>query len=315
LEIRIRSIAANELEAFAMMTYNQDKGCQFKQALVDMWRDNESYPEWCFVVEQNERFIARVAYWAFASSPNEINMTGLHVPWNGAYLSIGRDLLLESLRQMQAKGATNLGACLYSDSTTFLKKRIALLRQVGLRLMQEKQRYILKEIEAPAIIPDRLIFRTLAEVDEKTFIDSIKQVTMGTLDKVDCLALKSLGAEKIALKYFNTLKNIDYNLSWWLLAYKSNGKLVGLVVSQKFSNEKGAINYIGVVPDQRGQGYVHDILAKGTSILKADGVKHILADVDSSNIPLINALCHAGYKKMRTMWVYNMKLNVRIQQM
>ncbi len=301
--MKIRSITANEIEAFAMITHSK-----LKQTLINMWKDNESYPEWCFVVEEKGEFIASVAYWGFISSPNEIKIMGLHLPWKNDYLSIGTELLLESFKQMQAKGATNVEVRLYSDSTTFLEKCVELFKQVGFDLIQEKQSYVLEQMNEPINIPDKLIFQTLSEISNETFIDAIKQVTVGTLDSEDYLELKNLGAEKAALNYFNILKDIDYKPIWWHLAYKSDGTLVGLVVPQKFSNEEGAINYIGVVPDHRGHGYVHDLLAKGTSILKIDGIKHIIADIDVDNIPMANALSRAGYMKEQTMWVYKIEL-------
>ena len=303
--MKIRSIIANEIETFAMITHSKSR---LKQILINMWKDNESSPEWCFVVEEEGEFIARVAYWAFTSSPDEIKIMGLYLPWDDDYLSIGTELLLESLKQMQVKGATNIEVRLYSDSTTFLEKRVELFNKVGLVLTQEKQNYIIEQINEPIIIPDRLIFRTLPEVGNETFINAIKQVTAGTLDKVDSLELKNLGAEKAAINYFNILKDIDYKPNWWQLAYDSYGTLVGLVVPQKFSKKEGAINYIGVVPDHRGQGYVHDLLAKGTSILKNDGIECIIADIDVNNIPLANALSRAGYNKEKTIWIYNMEL-------
>lgn len=303
--MKIRAITANEIEAFAMIKNSKSR---LKQTLLNMWKDNESYPEWCFVVEKDEKFIARVAYWAFTSSPNEIKILGLLLPWDDDSLSIGVELLQESLKQMQAKGATDVEVHIYSDSTTFLEKRVELLKQVGFELMQEKQNYISEQINETIIIPNRLVFRTLAEMSNEIFTDAIKRVTVGTLDKADSLELKNLGAEKAALNYFNILKDIDYRPNWWYLAYDSDGALVGLVVPQKFSKKEGAINYIGVVPDYRGQGYVHDLLAKGTSILKNDGIEHVIAEIDVNNIPLENALSRAGYKKRQTMWIYGMKL-------
>jgi len=304
--MKIRSITANEIEAFAMIT-DKDSG-RFKQNLTRALNDRESFPKWCFVAEEDGKFTARVAYWAFTSSSNEIKMMGLHLPWDKEYLAAGQKLIRESLRRMRAGGATGLEVRIYSDSTPFLEKQTILLQEIGMPLIEEKKSFLLDEIADPIIKPERLTFRSLAESDEETFIDAIKRVTEGTLDRDNSLEVSELGAGPAALNYFNILKDIEYKPAWWQLAYKPDGKLAGLVVPQKFSADGGVINYIGVVPDERGNGYVNDLLARGSQILKADGIKKIIADIDVDNFPLAKALLRAGYKETRTIWVYKMEL-------
>ena len=59
------------------------------------------------------------------------------------------------------------------------------------------------------------------------------------------------GKEKHARNHFNDLKSIDFSPENWFIAYKNNN-IIGLVIPQKFNNEVGSINYIGVIPDERG---------------------------------------------------------------
>jgi RimJ/RimL family protein N-acetyltransferase len=56
------------------------------------------------------------------------------------------------------------------------------------------------------------------------------------------------------------------------------------------------IGYIGVVPEQRGRGYVDDLLAEGTAILAAQGAQVIKADTDTGNGPMAAAFARAGYQ-------------------
>ncbi|MCP4180506.1 MAG: GNAT family N-acetyltransferase [bacterium] len=269
----------------------------------------ESSPDWCFVAEENGKFTGRVVYWTFPSSPGEIKITGLQLPWDEDFLTVGKELLLESLKQMKSKGGRKLEVRSYSGSTPFIEKRSELYTQIGLKLEQEKQAYTLENDFKSIDIPDRLNFRTLGEVGVKSFTEAIKMVTNGTLDREDSLEVKDLGADQAATNYFNILKDIDYNQARWNLAYNSENKLIGLIVPQKFTDETGAINYIGVLPEYRGKGYVNDLLAKGTSILKTEGIKQIIADIDVKNTPLAKALSRAEYKESKRIWLYGMDLN------
>lgn len=303
--MNIRSITRDEIDKFADVV---EKSGEFKDTLTSLWESGESSPERCFVAEERGEFIARVSYWIFLSNPGEIHMLGLYLPWEGDYCEIGAKLLNQSLAQMHSRGAVSLECRLYSDSTTFLKEHKKLFELIDLSLTQEKWRFIWEETDRSIIISDRLVFKTLRDVGKDTFINVIQQVTEGTLDRDDQLSIEASGAEKTALNYFNTLKDIDYRPEWWQLAYKKDGTLVGLVIPQKFSPEEGAINYLGVVPEQRGLGYVNDLLAKGTIILQSEGVKHIIADTDSNNIPMAKANIRAGYKRDITTWCYRLEL-------
>jgi len=58
----------------------------------------------------------------------------------------------------------------------------------------------------------------------------------------------------------------------------------------------GAINYIGVVPEKRGQGFIEELLIEGTNILIDDNIKEVIADIDSNNFPLEKALFKLNYE-------------------
>ena len=55
------------------------------------------------------------------------------------------------------------------------------------------------------------------------------------------------------------------------------------------------IAYLGVVPAHRGHGYIHDVLAAGTSLLAAQDVPRIRTATDVGNAPMAAAFARAGY--------------------
>jgi ribosomal protein S18 acetylase RimI-like enzyme len=55
------------------------------------------------------------------------------------------------------------------------------------------------------------------------------------------------------------------------------------------------IGIVGVVPEQRGQGYAYDLLVEATHLLVEEGVDEIVADTDLTNTPMAATFARAGY--------------------
>jgi RimJ/RimL family protein N-acetyltransferase len=68
------------------------------------------------------------------------------------------------------------------------------------------------------------------------------------------------------------------------------------------------INFIGVVPEHRGKGYVDDLLAEGTATLHAAGAERVRADTDTRNLPMAAAFGRAGYAEFAKRREYGVKL-------
>ena len=68
------------------------------------------------------------------------------------------------------------------------------------------------------------------------------------------------------------------------------------------------INFIGVVPEHRGRGYVDDLLAEGTAALHAAGAEYVRADTDTRNLPMAAAFGRAGYAEFAQRREYGTKL-------
>ncbi len=92
------------------------------------------------------------------------------------------------------------------------------------------------------------------------------------------------------------------------MAYNSKGEFAGLIVPQKFSKDRGAINYIGVTPAQREKGYVNDLLWEGSRLMIEDGIQNLVADIDVQNHPLEKALELLGYQYKRSQVVLRLDL-------
>mgnify|MGYP006275912223 CR=1 FL=1 len=119
--------------------------------------------------------------------------------------------------------------------------------------------------------------------------------------------MKKQGAEKAAYNHLKSYKSIDNALNNMFLAYK-NDEIIGLIIPQLLKDDLGAINYIGVIPAERGKGYVIDLLDKGIRNLLKRNVNKILADIDVLNFPMENDLKKLGFKQEKKLINYRLSL-------
>ena len=295
-----RSIENREREEFIQLY--PDPGDQ--QWLNQLFEHQATKPEWCFVIEEEGRYLGGVVYFQFGGNDAELAIFGPTLPWEGRYTEIGEKLLNESLKEIQTQTLRRIESRCDTDHR-YRREVRAVLERAGFQLSQEKECYTLTDLDG-AHDPGPLVFRTLDEVGEGRFIDAIKQVTVNTLDRGDRNEVDTRGAEEAAREYFDLLASIDDTPDRWMLAYDSHGQLVGLVVAQRLSEETGCINYIGVTPEFRGNNYSRDLLVKAARLFASDGsVERMVAEIDAKNFPLANTLISLGYQLSKTLWVYH----------
>ena len=132
----------------------------------------------------------------------------------------GAAQILKKAAYMAAKpGTKTIGYNLYNDTGQY-HDILELFRQAGFEIAQEKLSYSYERAHPPARA-DGLVFRSVAEVGEECFIDAVRDVTVGTLDKLMADDAHRLGGDKAAREYVESLKEIDFNPDWWRLGYRS----------------------------------------------------------------------------------------------
>ena len=158
-------------------------------------------------------------------------------------------------------------------------------------------------------------FRTLEEVGDEAFVDVMRRVSEGTLDREIREERERLGPQGAAREFFEDARRVKHDPSWWRLAYASNGELVGLVMP---AEPPGFLTvfYVGVVPEMRGRSYVDDLLAAGTATLlaaRAEGgnEKPLRADTDLANAPMAAAFERAGWVRFAGRREYSVDLTLK----
>ncbi|MFE0759378.1 hypothetical protein ACFW16_35870 [Inquilinus sp. NPDC058860] len=290
-DIRLRPIADSELAVFAATATDPGHVEAVRRYVDDLLGKGAMRREWCFLAERNGAPLGRIAFWTLpgAASPSDIVLFDL--PWRMPDAeSVGASMLRRMADRARSLGAGALGHVLDTPLQAPQwqaepDRRRSLLTGNGFAIRRETVRF---ELDPGTPVPppaDGLVFRSMAEVGEAAFRTASERVTAGTLDR-------RIGDDDI----FADLQGMQHDPGWWELAYGPDGALVGLVMPAA-APSMATIGYLGVVPEQRGRGHVHALLARGTATLARIGRWPVKADADTRNAPMVNAFRRAGWRE------------------
>jgi len=291
---RVRSIGADGLDRFVEAGGLPQHHEEVRQYVENMFRAGSMRPEWCFVLEdEGQLLLGRVALWTLPGMEYPLDLVLLDLRWEQDYLASGAVLLRQVLEKAQALGAHEVGHILDAPPMRpqwqyRQDERVALLERAGFTMERETTRFEWRDGNAPPFVPGRLVFRSLDEVGEDASVDAVIRVSEGTLDREIQAEREEHGPEKASRKLYELESHLEHEPSWWKLAYTQEDELAGLIMACK-NPTSPVIGYIGVLPEQRGRGYVDDLLAKGTHTLLATGAEQVRADTDVHNTPMAAA--------------------------
>jgi RimJ/RimL family protein N-acetyltransferase len=181
------------------------------------------------------------------------------------------------------------------DAVEALEWREEAARRAGLTQRLERLRYEWTSGAGLPSLAGRLTFR--AEPDDEVFADVMAQVLDGTLDATSREQAARVGPRLQARQDVTFYRDhMRGDRSWWRLAETPDGRTAGFGIPSR-NVEYPVVGYLGVLPEQRGHGYVDEILAEITRILAAEaGATIIHADTDLENRPMAAAFERAGYR-------------------
>ena len=299
-----RPVRADDLDFFVEAA--PDHHSEVEQYLESMFAAGSMRPEWCFVAEEEgDAPLGRVAFWTLPGMEEPFALVLLDVPWDGDYVGVGTRLLEVVLEEARTLGAEEIEHVIDDPPMRpqfqhHPHKRVELLECVGFSFRRETGRFEWRGGEPP-FAPGRLSFRTLEEVGEDAFVEAMREVSEGTLDREIQGELERLGELGAARDFFEYARRVKHDPTSWRLAYAPSGELAGLVMPAEPPGFL-TIFYVGVVPRMRGQGYVDDLLAAGTATLlearRWEGNDRPLrADTDVANGPMAAAFERAGWAR------------------
>ena len=312
--MHIRPLSPDTTTTFAQVCGRSEHAADVQRYLDQMLERGAIHPDWCFVAEEAHQIVGTIAYWALPSSDKPSDFVLIELPWEREdWLSLGTQLLQHTLSHMRELGVHKIGHVLdtppmYPQWQQFPAQRSELLTHLGFTLQRETYRFEWLAGETAPAGSQRLTFRSLTAVGDIAFIDVIEQASAGTLDRSIRQEREQGGPAHQAREMFKDLQQMEYDPAWWQLAYTQTGDLVGFVMPTK-SPGAAVIGYIGVLPHQRGHGYINDLLLCTATTFYAAGERRIVADTDVDNAPMANAFRRAGYRQFATRKEYAIHLS------
>ena len=272
-----------------------------------IWEDGEGRPEWTFVAALDGIPVARVGYvvtdtvtdpaWLASLPPKELGLFG-PAAWGEDPVAT----LEATIRRTIAVTGGDLTLELTANPERHpdVEMRRQLAGRLGLDLFQEKEGVLWVDHGSPITVPDRLAFRTIAEIGAERYGEVMARPGSGTLDRNDAWYYARVRAPDWAAQMLEFCDECDEGT--WLIG-EIDGDPVGYVAVSPFHDEGTAtIVHIGVVPEHRGHGYIDDLLAAGTEVAREAGFNRILSDVDVLNAPMLAAMERAGHLASATTW-------------
>ena len=294
-------------------------GAEDNSAAIAGFRADPDRDLWMFLLERNNQVVGRAGFCSEPTHPldfdsdlpeRELNLFGLWLPWDDDdWLDAGVELLAAGVGRIDAPGCDYWDARVNAEIHDHADQRRQLMEAAGMSLFQEKHGYHWDDPDAPVAVPDRLRFRTITETGEDLYRDTLGQVGRGTLDRNDRWYHAKAGEAGWAAVFVGSMGDGDADM--WLHAELADGTPVGFVAMADFSFDNptpwdvtpcATVAFIGVVPEQRGNGYVDDLLLAGTAVAQQRGYKAVLSDVDVLNRPMRMAMERCGHSSDKRPW-------------
>lgn len=291
--INTRSLAASEAGWFSGLG-----AADVLPQLEAAWRAGTSRPEWTLVVESDGAPVARGALLAAETGGGVATLEGtasfLWTDFEHPRHCQAFRALVDAMADLLAPhGPTTLDRRLNLEVDRDVEPMRRLLEASEFGLFQEKTGFTWTPSVASLPASKRLRLASLESAGPDAFGSVMAATTVGTLDRNDRYYIAQCGARPWAAEIMTALNDGDEES--WLLGYH-NDEPAGFVAVGAFDEETWTIVHIGVVPEHRGHGHVHELLAAADGVVRARGFRAGLSDVDVENGPMIGAMLAAGHR-------------------
>jgi RimJ/RimL family protein N-acetyltransferase len=146
--------------------------------------------------------------------------------------------------------------------------------------------------------PHRLAFRPARDLDDDLLLSLFVAVGANSLDHGMIADRARLGSDGEARQRLEAVRSYAGEPDWFSVGFTAGGEPIGYVVPG-LAGGVPIVGEVGVATAHRGHGYVDDLLAWATNVLRTSGAERIVADTDRVNSPMRAAFRRADYREIR----------------
>lgn len=152
-------------------------------------------------------------------------------------------------------------------------------------------------------LPERSTRLRFVEASDGHFRALFARVAKDSLDAHTVETVAAKGVEALADDDLEFYLSLPGERAAWRVAELPDGTTVGFIIPTRNAYD-ASISYLGVLPEHRGNGYVHDLLAEMVHVHHADGQARIVGTTDAGNAPMQRAFERAGFAVTRVRIVH-----------
>ncbi|MDN3027357.1 GNAT family N-acetyltransferase [Streptomyces sp. S.PB5] len=251
-------------------------------------------PDWQRVALRDGRIVARAAWWGGPDDTEPLCVDRLDMA--DAEVEAAAELLRSAPWRVDIDFSLPAGWRDDPALRTAVEARFGAARAAGYELLVERFTYVWTPECGLPERPGRLVFAP--EPDDAVFFEALRRIHSVTLDAHSLKAIAEGGLDKAAQEELDFFRWCPSPREWWQVARTKDGDLVGIHVPAR-NFQSPVVGFIGVVPEQRGHGYAHDLLVECTHFLVEHGADRIVAATDRGNHPMAAHFAKVGYPVTR----------------
>ena len=182
-------------------------------------------------------------------------------------------------------------------------ERCRIAEDCGFRLFQEKEGFWWADTGQVLPEPAGLRLHSMARIGREQFAPVIGRCLAGTLDRIDALVLGRCPPREWAETFLQRHAQ-PADEDTWLFAETPDGAPVGFVgvAAHDADPRTGVLVLIGVLPEQRGNHYVDELVHAANRAARARGMTGVLSLVDVQNQPMMAAMRRTGWSAETHPW-------------
>lgn len=263
--------------------------------------------EWSWIAEQNGRPVARALWWGPADFSRPVSLDCLTVATGvPERAAIGAALIRAGLDAFGAGPSLEFNVDVSpgwaEDAATVaaVQWRAKAARAGGFSRTTERVSFARSSTDPLPFRSTRLLF---VPGSDETFHALFAGVAAGSLDTHTLDMVAREGVDALADDDLEFYLSLPGERNAWRMAQLHDGTVVGFIIPTRTAYD-ASISYLGVLPEHRGHGYVHDLLAEMVHIHHDDGQPRIVGTTDAANLPMRSAFERASFTVTRTRIVH-----------